>query len=418
MVQAFTVSLGAPPPQRAVLLVDLDSFKEINDTLGHPVGDVLLTQLGPRLSEALRPQDVLARLGGDEFGILLAAGTQPGAALEVAARIRTIIDRPFVLDGMSVRMGASIGIAVSPDHGVDPALLLQRADIAMYQAKASRCGHQIYAADRDQNTRDRLALVDDLRDAIDARALEVFYQPQAELRTGRVCAAEALVRWRHPERGLLSPDVFLPLIERAGFMPALTTFVLDQALAQCRAWLDAGFELTVAVNLSATNLIDTGLAAQVADLLGRHRVPAGRLKLEITESNLMSDPDRAQEVIAEVRRLGVGFAIDDFGTGYSSLTYLRQLDVDEIKLDKSFVSSILDNPEDAAIVRSCVDIAGALRLDVVAEGVETVEVWDLLDRFGVQVAQGYLLSRPVPAADLTSWLADRHTAAEAINRSA
>ena len=414
--RAFTAAMarafgeGVEAPKRTVLLVDLDRFKEINDTLGHPVGDQLLGQIGPRLAATLGQDDFLARLGGDEFGVLLTEGSDTVTGAVAADALREAIAQPFLLDGLSLRLGASIGIAVSPDHGTDPAVLLRCADVAMYQAKDAHCGQQVYAVERDAHSRDRLVLADELRQAIAGGQLDVYYQPQADLRGGRVRGVEALIRWRHPQRGMLPPDSFLPLAEQTGLMRPLTALVLDRAVAQCQDWHRRGLELTVAVNLSATNLLDTELAADVAGVLDRHRLEPGWLCLEITENQLMSDPVRAQDVLSGLRRLGVSIAVDDFGTGYSSLAYLRQLDVDEIKIDKSFVMHMHEQADDAAIVRSTIDLAHALRLSVVAEGVETPEAWDMLDRFGADTAQGYLLSRPVPADELTRWLTARAAA--------
>lgn len=405
MTEAFSGE-GLDAVQRAVLLVDLDRFKEINDTLGHPAGDHLLEQIGPRLAAALDPQDFLARLGGDEFGVLLAEGSDAATGERTAVALGEAIAQPFVLDGISLRLGASVGIAVFPSHGTDPAVLLRCADVAMYQAKGTHKRQQVYAAEHDAHSRDRLVLADELRGAIAAGQLDVYYQPQADLCSARVTGVEALIRWRHPQHGMLPPDSFLPMAEQTGLMRPLTALVLERAVAQCRAWQRDGLQLTVAVNLSATNLLDTELASDVATVLDRHQLHARWLCLEITENQLMSDPIRAQGVLAELRRLGVRLAVDDFGTGYSSLAYLRQLDIDEVKIDKSFVMHMHEQTDDAAIVRSTIDLAHALRLSVVAEGVETSAAWDMLNTFGAETAQGFLLSRPLPAEDLQTWLAE------------
>ena len=409
--RAFTAAMagafggaGSNGRQRAVLLVDLDRFKEINDTLGHPVGDHLLTQIGPRLSAVLGPGDLLARLGGDEFGVLLAEGSDVAAGQASAAALRQAINQPFVLAGISLRLGASVGIAVSPDHGVDPDALLRCADVAMYQAKQSHEGQHVYCPDSDPFSLDRLILAEQLQQAIGTDQIEVFYQPQLDVASGRVRGAEALVRWRHPDRGLLFPDAFLPVAQQGGLMRALTHVVVERAVAQCRAWHAAGLEFTVAVNLSVTNLLDAELPQEISDVLGREGLEARWLQLEITEDQLMSDPVRAKEVLARLRRSGVTIAVDDFGTGYSSLAYLRDLDIDEVKIDKSFVLQMDVRAEDAAIVRSCVELAHALRLSVVAEGVETPGALELLREYGAESAQGYLISRPVPADEFTRWV--------------
>jgi diguanylate cyclase (GGDEF)-like protein len=394
---------GRPDGQLTLLLIDLDGFKEVNDSLGHNAGDLLLREIGPRLRDALREEDLLARLGGDEFGVLIEdAGVDNAVA--VASRVRTALERPLEVEGLELMVDASIGIAAYPEHGTDADALMQHADVAMYHAKVARTGCEVYTPERDASSRDRLGLLGGLRRAIDGGELVLHYQPKADLAGGDVVAVEALVRWQHPERGLLGPGEFLPAAEQTALMRPLTLRVLDVALADCRRWLDAGRTLSVAVNLAVANLIDRGFPAEVAAALDRHGVPAELLQLEITENVVMADPARALEVLDALRSLGVGLSLDDFGTGHSSLAYLRRLSVDEIKIDRSFVSEMVADPDAAAIVRHTIDLARSLRLRVVAEGAEDAETWAALESAGCDLGQGYFLSRPIPAAQLEAWL--------------
>ena len=388
----------------AVLMIDLDRFKEVNDTLGHAVGDELLTQAGPRLRAALRERDTIARMGGDEFAVLL-----PGADVAGARRVIEGLDRafeePFALRGLTLDVKASIGIACYPEHGAEPETLLQRADVAMYFAKRRHAGHALYSPEDDPSDAGQLALVGELRRAISDDELVLHYQPKLELTTNRVIGVEALVRWQHPTRGLLPPATFVPLAERTGMIRPLTLWVLERALAQCRAWMESGQELSVAVNLGVQNLLDPELASEVARLLDKHGVPARLLQFEITEGSVMDDPARSIVMLTRLRDLGIGLSIDDFGTGYSSLSYLTQLPVREIKIDRGFVIAMDTNPEHEAIVRSTIDLARSLGFTVVAEGVETEQSLLALKDLGCDSAQGYLLSRPVPAEELDRWLA-------------
>jgi diguanylate cyclase (GGDEF)-like protein len=391
-------------PRAAVMVIDLDRFKEVNDTLGHHTGDRLLRQATARLREALRESDVLARLGGDEFAVLLPTLASVESATAVAERIRGAFEQPFELQDITVHVGASVGIALSPDHGQTADDLLQRADVAMYLAKDSSASHEVYDAATDPYSASRLAMVAELRRALAERELELHYQPKASIATGAVESVEALVRWNHPERGMIPPNDFIPLAEHTGLINRLTVYVLDAALRQCAAWSAQGLDIAVAVNLSVRNITDTELPATVAGLLSDHRVDPSRLVLELTESTLMADPVRAKEVLAQLDAMGVGLAIDDFGTGYSSLTYLSELPVSEIKIDRSFVMSMATSDGDAFIVRATIDLGRNLGLRVVAEGVETQAVWDRLGELGCDTAQGYYLRKPAPAADLTPWL--------------
>jgi len=387
----------------ALLLLDLDRFKEINDTFGHHCGDLLLQRVGPCLSGPLRASDTVARLGGDEFAVVL-PGDDGAGALRTARKIGEALDVPFVIDGQSLQIGASIGVAFCPDHGDDPQTLLRRADVAMYEAKRTHSGCALYDAARDPYSADRLALVGALRHAIAHDELLLHYQPKVDLKSGRVCAVEALARWRHSEHGMIPPDRFIPLAEQTGLIAPLTLWVLDTALAQCRRWRSAGYTIDVAVNLSMWNLHDPGLVDALAGMLADRAVPPAALCLELTESAIMADAERAQIVLARLAELGVGISIDDFGTGYSSLAYLKRLPVGELKIDKSFVQHMGEDENDRAIVASTVNLAHSLGLRVVAEGVEDKRAWDLLARLGCDVAQGYYLSRPLPASELEQWL--------------
>ena len=389
----------------AVMILDLDRFKEVNDTLGHHIGDLLLQQVGTRLQSTLREGDTIARLGGDEFAILLPTVADEAAAAQVARKIVAVLEEPFVLKGWNFDIEASIGIALFPDHGQTVDAMMQRADVAMYVAKESRAGFEVYHADRDRHSPRRLALLGELRRALEDGDLVLHFQPKADMRTGAVRGAEALVRWKHADHGLIPPDEFIPLAEHTGLIRTLTLWVLDQALAQCRAWQDDGLQLGVAVNLSVRNLYDPSFSDEVARLLDRWGIEPHMLELEITESVIMADPMRATAVLARLSALGVGLSLDDFGVGYSSLAYLKRLPVTEIKIDKSFVMNITSDESDALIVRSTIGLARSLGLRVVAEGVETEEAWARLVALGCDVAQGYYLCKPRPAADLASWLA-------------
>jgi diguanylate cyclase (GGDEF)-like protein len=396
-------SLG-PDACLAVLLLDLDRFKEVNDTLGHSTGDLVLREVGTRLERSLPESHTIARLGGDEFAVLVPAVPDRDAALGLARVVRAELERPLTTDELELQVGGSVGVALCPEHGADPGLLLQRADVAMYTAKSAHSGIEVYAAERDQYSPRRLALVGALRAAVEARALTVVYQPKAELPGGRVTGMEALVRWQDPAHGTVPPDEFIPIAESTGLIGPLCRFVLEVAVDQARGWLDQGLEVGVAVNLSVRNLLEPGLADRVARLLASSGLPAGLLTLEITEGAVMTDPATAIAVMHQLAGAGVRLSIDDFGTGYSSLAYLKRLPVDEVKLDKSFVLGMTSDPDDAAIVRSTVELARNLGLRMVAEGVEDQGTWDALAAVGCELAQGYHLARPMPAGQATAWL--------------
>jgi len=388
-------------------VMDLDRFKEVNDTFGHHTGDLLLEQLGQRLGAVLRSSDTIARLGGDEFAVLLPTATFEDARL-IADRLLQVLEEPFVLGSLQLEIDASIGIALSPDHGQDADTLLRRADVAMYVAKRNNTGHALYTADQDEHSPMRLAMVGELRRAIEQNELSLHFQPKVDLESGEVTCAEALVRWDHPRHGMLSPDIFVPIAEQTGLIRPLARWVLDAALRQCNRWRRDGLDLSVAVNLSMRNLHDPEVVDMIRQLLLRWGIPASSLVIEITESSLMADAARAMDVLGRLRAMGVSVSIDDFGAGYSSLAYLKRLPVDELKIDKSFVAHIASDDNDAAIVRSTIGLAHALGLSVVAEGIEDQETLEFLSKLGCDVAQGYFISRPLPVVALGDWLASAH----------
>ena len=391
----------------AVLLIDLNRFKEVNDTLGHQKGDLLLKDIGGRLSETLRESDTIARLGGDEFGVLLPGVATGPEAVSAAEKIRTALEPDLFIDGLPVHVDASIGIALYPQHGEDVDTLLQHADVAMYEAKRTHSGHEIYSVEHDPYNPVRLAMVGQLRRALDEGQVLLHYQPKVDLESGTVVGAEALVRWQHPDRGLIPPADFVPMAERTGLIKPLSRYVLDHALAQCREWRDSGLDLKISVNLSARNLLDPSLPDDVKKLLTKWSIPEAMLELEITESTIMIDPQRAMEVLARLNGMGIGLSIDDFGTGYSSLVYLKELPVHELKIDRTFVARMSSNRGDAFIVRSTIDLAHNLQLKVVAEGVEDEDTLAELTKLGCNIAQGFHVSRPLPPAEFASWLAER-----------
>jgi diguanylate cyclase (GGDEF)-like protein len=384
----------------ALLVLDLDSFKEINDSLGHDYGDQLLAQLGPRLLGPLRASDTVARLGGDEFAVLLPKVADLNAALLVAEKLQEALIEPFDVHGLQLSVEASIGVVVAPDHGADAGTLLQRADVAMYVAKDGGLGVSAYDQTLDGSSPSRAALLNELRRAVDENELFLVYQPKCSAETGALEGVEARVRWQHPERGLLLPDEFLPLAERTGLIHPLTRHVLTAALADCRRWLELGVELPVAVNLSARTLLDRTFHAEIQQMLAYWQVPAHLLELEVTETALMVDPERARALLEELSALGIVLAIDDFGTGYSSFASLRTLPVDDVKIDRSFVTPMLSSPTDAFIVRSVIALAHDVGLRVVAEGVEDASTHAALAELGCDVVQGHYLGFPVLADEL------------------
>jgi diguanylate cyclase (GGDEF)-like protein len=387
----------------ALFVMDLDQFKEVNDTLGHHVGDRLLQEVGRRLVSVLRRSDTVSRLGGDEFAILL-----PGADFQhskiVCRKILAALDRPIKVENLCLRAGISIGVVQCPDQGQDANLLMRYADIAMYEAKRKHRGFAFYTPGNDEHSISRLGLSGELRDAISDNQLMLEYQPMVDFKSGRIFCAEALVRWQHPQYGLIPPEEFIPSAEQTGVIRPLTLWVIDQALGQAKRWSRIGLDLRISINLSVRSLQDRQLPGQVQQLVDRHRINPDRVILEITESAIMSDPLTARRVMRRLSNMGFQLSIDDFGTGYSSLAYLKQLPVDEIKIDKSFVTRMDQDENDAVIVRATIDLAHNLGLKVVAEGVESTDVWDLLEMLGCDTAQGYLIRRPLDPAELTDWI--------------
>jgi diguanylate cyclase (GGDEF)-like protein len=387
-----------------LFLLDLDRFKEINDTLGHQVGDSLLQDVGSRITAAIGTDNVVARLGGDEFAVLLPELDEPAEAFDMAQRLRDALAVPYRHDDFAYEVEASIGVALSPEHGLDFETLYQRADIAMYVAKENGTGVQTYSTEIDRHSTARLSMVAELRRALEQGEFTLNYQPKADLRTGDVVGVEALLRWQHPERGRVAPDEFIPLAEQTGLMRHITRFVLDEALRQLADWWERGLQVQVAVNVSARDLYDRSFADSLRESIDRYHVPPRALMVEVTESILMADPARAAATLLSLASLGVGVSLDDFGTGYSSLVHLKRLPVSEVKIDKSFVMRMDVSEDDAAIVRSIIDLAGALGLRTVAEGVETRQSWDRLAVFGCDAAQGWYLSKPMPAPEATAWM--------------
>jgi diguanylate cyclase (GGDEF)-like protein len=390
-----------------VMILDLDEFKAVNETLGHQHGDALLIEVGTRLCSAVGTAGTVVRLGGDEFAVLLPDTADEERVLRIGRRMLRSLEQPIALDGLEVEVGASVGIALAPAHATDPATLLKRADLAMYDAKTSARSLRLYEPDLHSQSPRRLTFVSELRAALQNGEIQVHVQPKARLDTGQVVGVEALVRWEHPELGWVAPEEFVPIAERSGLIGPLTTRVLEGALAASARWRTAGHDVSVAVNLSARSLQDADLVEEVDRLLRRHGVPAERLTLEVTEGSVMADPSRAVAVLHQLRHLGVRLSVDDFGTGYSSLSYLQRLPVQEVKIDRSFVTGLSTESENVAIVRAIIDLGRHLGLEVVAEGVEDGATWDLLASMRCDLVQGWHLARPMPTGELAAWLRTR-----------
>ena len=396
-----------------VLLIDLDRFKEVNDTLGHHRGDEVLAQIGRRLTGRLRSGDTVARLGGDEFAVLLPDVQTADHARTIAAEIAELIAQPIPVDGFELDIRGSIGVAISPFHGTDADQLLQHADVAMYIAKATHSEIEVYDRALDHYSQERLELAAELREAIDDGQLVLHYQPKVDAATRRVTGVEALIRWDHPQRGRLAPAAFIPVIENTELINPLTDFVLATATAQAAEWRQRGWDIPIAVNLSARSVADLSLPGRITRLLTAHGLPASSLELELTESAVLHNPDRAVTVLTQLRELGVRLSIDDFGTGYASVAYLTQLPIDAVKIDQQFIQPMLTDGKAASIVRFTLDLARTLQLEVVAEGVEDEETARRLADMGCDLLQGFAICRPAAAGELEVFFvahAPRHVA--------
>jgi diguanylate cyclase (GGDEF)-like protein len=409
------IAAGRSGGRFACMILDLDRFKEINDTLGHNIGDEVLREIASRLARGLRESDTVARLGGDEFAILLPSANVREAT-RIASKLLHLLEEPVVIGQHSFAVGASIGVALFPDHGERAAQLMQRADVAMYVAKRNGNGYALYDVEEDHHNASRLAFLSELRGALDRGELALHFQPKVHLASAAVQAVEALVRWQHPQRGLILPEEYIPLSEQTGLIRPITTWVLGEAMRQCREWHAAGRDLAVSVNLSMRNLHDPQFPGTVGALLMNWQVDPQAIVLEITESAVMADSERVLAVLQRLRGMGVRLSIDDFGTGYSSLSHLKRLPVSEIKIDKSFVTDMHVNDDDAIIVRSTIDLAHNLGLTVTAEGVEREDAFTVLNVLGCDLAQGQYISPALPVRELEEWLgrsawgqaADRH----------
>jgi diguanylate cyclase (GGDEF)-like protein len=411
--EALTVA-QAQGSDLAVMLIDLNRFKELNDTLGHAAGDQLLREIRPRLQAASEGAEIVARIGGDEFAVILSPGSGAADAQQIAERLRVALEEPFEVQDLTLQIGASVGIAVYPEHANDAETLLKRADVAMYSAKKHGVGHELYDAAHDGHSRQRLTLIGELPAAIASGQMVVHFQPKYDLQDGAVTGVEALVRWQHPVHGLLGPDKFVALAEHAGVMRPLTHSVLDTALCQCARWHAEGIDLSVGVNLGAPNLLDAALPLDVKLLLDKWEVPAAFLQLEITETIVSNDRASMIAVLRQLRALGVTLSLDDFGVGSSSLSFLRHLPVQELKIDRSFIIDLDTDDHNAAMVQTIIDLAHNLDMRVVAEGIDTKPIQDRLTNYGCDEGQGFLLGRPMSAAQLTDLargLADKHAIA-------
>jgi diguanylate cyclase (GGDEF)-like protein len=400
LVRAAISASRATEGSVALMIVDLDHFKELNDTLGHAAGDQLLCLVGARLLRVLRTSDAAARLGGDEFGVVLSDSCDPASAALVADKILDAMREPFSIRGLNLRVTASIGIALFPEDAQNDGQLMQHADVAMYEAKSRQAGRACYARDRDHHSLERLTVAGELSRALENGEIEAYFQPKADTRSHKVVGLEALARWRHPTRGLIGPEEFVTVAEQAGLGPALTRRMLELALTHLTTWRESGLDLHVAVNTTVRDLQDMRFPAEVAALLAVHDLPPDVLMLEVTENMVLADPVRIGDVLAQLGELGLGLSLDDFGTGYSSLTRLKALPVGEVKIDRSFVSNMTSDPVDAAIVQATIRLAHTIGVSVVAEGVENEATWSLLTTERCDLIQGYALSKPLPAAEL------------------
>jgi diguanylate cyclase (GGDEF)-like protein len=397
---------GANGQPFAMMYADLDDFRDINDAFGHEAGDAVLRELGTRLRRFSGMGDAVGRLGTDEFAVLLPLGTGLTEGRDAAQQAVDFLNQPFTVDGNPVHLAASYGIVAFPEHGREAAVLLQRAELAMFAAKRSQSRYRIYSAELDPQSQKRIALASELRQALAANEFVLHYQPQIDCATGAVVAVEALLRWAHPKRGLLGPAEFIPFAEQSGLIVEITPWVVREALRQAREWREAGIDLRVAVNVAMRNLRDPGFLTQIEDLVGSSGLPPAALTLEITEGTIMLEAERTLDLLQRFRKMGLGVAIDDFGTGYSSLAYLGRLPVDEIKIDKSFVMALGD-PGNRAIVDAVIQLGQAFGLRVVAEGVKDGPTWDTIRTLPCDLGQGFFMSPPIPADEFVPWLA-RH----------
>ncbi len=406
--EAFTETLriAQEKGRRLTLLyMDLDRFREINDTFGYRWGDVILQQVAPRFQGALRKSDTLARLNGDEFVVLLPSVSDTAGATRLARRMLQVLEAPFLVEGHKVTVGASIGVVFYPDHGADGETLMRRADMTMHLAKEAGSGYAFYTQEQeDRYNPNRLVLISDLRQAVEQEQLLLYYQPKADIASRIVSQVEALIRWRHPQQGLIPPDRFIPVAEQTGLIRSISRWALNEGIRQCRIWQQNGVELHVAVNLSMRDLQDAQIPRIIAGLLESWSVSPTSLEVEITETAIAADMESTLKTLSELRTMGVSIAIDDFGTGYSSLALLRRLPLNTLKIDKSFVQGLTTDENDAAIVRATIELGHNLGLKIVAEGVEDQATWDALAALGCDIVQGYLLSRPIPPTDLAHWL--------------
>ena len=400
----------------SLLMLDLNQFKEVNDTLGHPVGDQLLIEVGMRLAGLLRESDTIARLGGDEFALLLPTAND-SHAIQVAEKIAEALDKPFLLEGQQLFTNASIGIATYPQHGLNPSSLIQHADIAMYLAKKGTTGWAVYDSEQDRHSVGRLGLMGELRNAVAKNELSLHFQPKSNLMNDEIYGVEALLRWNHPEHGFIQPEELVALAEQTGFIYELSAWVIENAISQGKEWNKKGIVLNIAVNLSAQNLQDERIVTHVRELLVKTGFPPKQLTLEITENAMMAEPERAVVFLGHLSAMGIQLAVDDFGTGFSSLGYLKKLPVNELKIDKSFVIDMSTNDNDAVIVRSTIDLAHNLGLKVVAEGVEDSSTLELLKILRCDTAQGYRISKPLPAKECFKWLREQMSHLKLVNGS-
>ena len=387
----------------SLLIMDINDFKHVNDTLGYQAGDLVLREVAKRLGKSLRASDVLARLGGDEFAILL-FNNDAKAAEKVARKLQRTLSKPLELKGSILSLEASIGISEFPIHGNNLDTLMSRADVAMYYAKKRGLNIALYDVMQDKNSVERMSLLKELNHAIKSDGMELYYQPQVQMNGSHRLSVEALIRWNHPEKGMVFPDQFIPLAEDSGLIIPMTWWVLETAIKQCVIWHKSGLPVNVSINISANFLQEERVVQRVADLILQHELPDNVFALEITENTLMDDPHQASKTLLEISNMHIDVSIDDFGTGYSSLAYLKHLEVDELKIDRSFVMGMNEYKNDAVIVQTVINMAHNMGLRVVAEGVECREEWDSLHAMGCDFIQGYLISRPKPVDEISEWL--------------